>query len=262
VWTIDCFVSAYLTFPVSIRRREAGKALLTQVPRKSWLARWWNPAWLVKWSGSAYRINFDLHRAGGLWVWIMLLAIAWSSVGFNLGEQIYSPVMKAVFNMPNPFADLPKLKNPQPEPALGWKEAHNIGQRLMAEQAKVNHFTVQREEGLQYMAEQGVFLYIVRTDRDLMDEGGSTYLFFNDQSGKFAELNLPRGQNAGSTLNSWIFSFHMAMIWGLPFRIFVTLVGILIAILSITGVYIWIKKRKARQFSLDKHARLEAELNA
>jgi uncharacterized iron-regulated membrane protein len=109
---------------------------------------------------------------------------------------------------------------------------------------------------------QQLFLYIVRTDRDLMDEGGSTYLYFNDKSGKFAELNLPRGQNAGSTLNSWIFSLHMAMKWSLPFRIFVTLVGILTAILSITGVYIWIKKRKARQFSLDKRARLEAELNA
>ena len=260
VWTIDCFVSAYLTFPVSLRRHETGKASLTQAPRRTWWLRW-KPAWLVKWGGSAYRINFDLHRAGGLWVWIMLLAIAWSSVGFNLNQQIYTPVMKAIFNMPDSFGELPKLRKPQPEPALSWKEAHTIAQRLITEQAKFNGFAVQREEGLQYLAEQGVFLYSVRSDRDLMDEGASTYLFFDGATGKLVGLSLPRGQNAGSTLNSWIFALHMAKVWGLPFRIFITVVGILIAMLSITGVYIWLKKRNARRFSQEKSVRLEAEMS-
>ena len=260
VWTIDCFVSAYLTFPMSMRSSETNKAT-PQVSRKSWLARWWNPAWLVKWKGSAYRINFDLHRAGGLWVWILLLAIAWSSVGFNLGEQIYTPVMKTVFNMPDPFGDIPKLAKPQLDPALSWNEAHTIAKRLMDEQARINGFTVLREDSLQYLTEQGVFIYVVRTDRDLMDESASTYLFFDGNSGKFAGLNLPTGQNIGSSLHSWIFALHMAQIWGFPFRIFVSLVGMLIAMLSITGVYIWLKKRKARQFSQDKRARLEAEVS-
>jgi len=259
VWTIDCFVSAYLTFPMSVRRREPGGAASPKVARKSWWSRW-KPAWLVKWNGSAYRVNFDLHRAGGLWVWIMLLAIAWSSVGFNLGEQIYTPVMKAVFNMPDLLGDLPQLEKPQAEPALSWREAHGIAQRLMAEQAKTNGFAVLHEDSLSYQAEKNVFFYYVRSDRDLMDEGASTYLLLDGNSGKFAGLSLPTGQNAGSTLNSWIFALHMAQIWGLPFKIFVTLVGNLVAMLSITGVYIWLKKRKARRITQDKRARLELEV--
>jgi uncharacterized iron-regulated membrane protein len=259
VWTIDCFVSGYLTFPVGIRRRKEGEAASSSISRKSWWARW-KPAWLVKWSGSAYRINFDLHRAGGLWVWIILLAIAWSSVGFNLGEEVYNPVMKAVFNMPDQYGNSrQKLEKPQPEPALSWKDAHAIAQRLMAEQAKLNGVTVLREDGLSYQADTGVFMYMVRSDRDLMDEGASTTLLF-DGGGKFISLSVPTGQNAGSTINSWIFALHMAQIWGLPFRIFVTCVGILIAMLSVTGVYIWLKKRNARRLSKEKHARqLEEE---
>jgi uncharacterized iron-regulated membrane protein len=258
VWTIDCFVSAYLTFPMSVRRREVNKSTSTQAPRKSWWSRW-KPAWLVKWGGSAYRINFDLHRAGGLWVWIMLLALAWSSVGFNLGEQIYQPVMKAAFNMPDPFEKLPVLKEPQPKPVLGWSEAYSIAQRLMGEQAKIYDFHVQYEDSFSYMADRGAYYYAVRSDHDLMDIGASTFLLFDGNTGKFAELSLPTGQNAGSTINSWIFALHMAMIWGLPFKIFVTVVGMLIAMLSITGVYIWLKKRNARKFSQEKRARLEAE---
>ncbi|WP_198162224.1 PepSY domain-containing protein, partial [Methylosinus sp. R-45379] len=71
VWTIDCFVAFALTLP-----RARGRS------RKSFFPRW-KPAWLVKWSGSLYRVNFDFHRAGGLWLWAMLLIYAWSSVMMN-----------------------------------------------------------------------------------------------------------------------------------------------------------------------------------
>jgi hypothetical protein len=192
----------------------------------------------------------------------MLLAIAWSSVGFNLGDQVYTPVMKAIFNMHDPIGDLPKIKKPQLESALSWKEAYKIGKQLMTEQAKINGFIVRREESLQYLSDKGVFFYSVRSNRDLMDKYASTYLLFDGASGKFKGLSIPRGQNAGTTLGSWIFALHMAQIWGLPFRIFVTLIGILIATLSVTGIYIWLKKRNARQFSQDKRLRLEVELNA
>jgi hypothetical protein len=48
IWTLDCFVGLYLTFP---RGRPFWKK--------------WTPAWKVKTSGGPYRVNFDLHRAGG-----------------------------------------------------------------------------------------------------------------------------------------------------------------------------------------------------
>ena len=259
VWTIDCFVSGYLTFPVSVRRSEKSKSTSTKLKHRSWWSRWWNPAWQVKWKGSAYRINFDLHRAGGLWVWLMLLVLAWSSVGFNLSEEVYTPVMKAVFNMPDPFGDLPKLNQPQIEPKLAWREAHTIGQRLMTEQASLNHFNIQREESLMYDQEKGVFIYNVRSDRDLMDDYGGTMVLFEGNTGKFDGLSLPTGQNLGGTIHTWIFTLHEAMIWGLPFKIFVSSMGILIAMLSITGVYIWLKKRNARKTSQEKRALIEQE---
>jgi len=257
LWTLDCFVSAYLTFLLCVRRYHDGEV----IPPKSWWSRW-KPSWLVKWHGSVFRINFDLHRAGGLWVWLMLLVLAWSSVGFNLNEQVYMPVMKAAFNMPDPFGDMPTLKTPQQEPALTWSEAHRVGRQLMSEQAKINGFSVLGEEALQYNAEKGVFFYIVRSDRDLIGAGGGTWLLLDGTTGKFAGINIPTGQNAGTSLNSWIFALHMVMIWGMPFKIFVCVVGILIAMVSITGVYIWLKKRRARRLSQERRIRLIEETHA
>ena len=253
VWTLDCFIGAYLTFPIRGRRPSRPEERVTGTSRRSWWSRW-RPAWLVKWCASTYRVNFDLHRASGLWLWLMLLVLAWTGVGFNLNEQVYVPVMRSVIGMRDAYSDLPALKAPRTEPVLSWREAHRIGERLMAEQARTHGFRVQREGALQYIPEKGVFLYSVRSDRDLGVDDAVTYVLIDGSSGAFKGLSMPTGQSAGATVNSWLFALHMAQVWGMPFRIFVVLMGLAIAMLSITGVYIWLKKRHARRWSTSKRS--------
>ena len=79
LWTIDCFVGFYLTLPM--RRApdptvnvpwpassRAGGGSAGSQPGRS------RPA------GSAYRINFDIHRASGLWTWGLLFILAFTGV--------------------------------------------------------------------------------------------------------------------------------------------------------------------------------------
>ena len=245
VWTIDCFVSVYLTFPLRI---SASRIDVHNSNSQGFWSRW-KKSWQIKWSGSAFRINFDLHRAGGLWVWLMLLILAWSSVGFNLNEQVYAPVMKTLFNMTDPMAIVPKLDTPIPEPTLSWQDAQRIGREVIAQQATFNGFSVLKEDTVQYSSDYGAFFYIVHTDRDLNAEIASTWLVLDGSNGKYLGINLPTGQNFGNTLNGWLFALHMALIWGLPYKIFLAFVGLVIVMLSITGIYIWLKKRQSRQFS-------------
>lgn len=246
LWTLDCFLGVYLTFPVRVRRREDGEGLVSS-PRHSWWIRW-KPAWLVQWPvRSTYRVNIDLHRAGGLWPWVLLLVLAWSSVGFNLYPQVYLPVMQAVFGMTDSTAALPTLSMPKSEPELSWLDAYRLAQQHMAEQAQAYRFTVLGEETLFYDPAPGVFSYVVKSDRDLSDESGGTVLILNADNGAMIDLNLPSGQNLGLTLHSWLFALHMATVWGMPYKLLLAITGLVIAVLCVTGVYIWWKKRIARQ---------------
>ncbi|NOT21739.1 MAG: PepSY domain-containing protein [Nitrospiraceae bacterium] len=260
IWTVDCFIGFYLTLPALPRRQTGGMAPHLGA-HHSWWVRW-KPAWLVKWQGSPYRLNFDLHRASGLWTWVMLFVLAWSSVAFNLGPQVYAPVMKVLFDMQDPYGDRPVVQSPQPDPALAWREAHEVGIRFMAEQAQLRGFTMLREEALSYDRGKDLFIYSVHSDRDMSDEFGGTAVFFDATTGTFVGLNMPSGQDAGTTITNWILILHMAAIWGVPFKIFVCVMGVVVAMLSITGVYLWLKKRRSRVVAQARRARPAAVSHA
>lgn len=235
VWTVDCFVGFFLTLP---------RLLAPNAPRSSWWKRWL-PSWQFVIRGTPFRINFNLHRASGLWIWPMLVVFAWSAVAFNLGSEVYIPVMKTCFGWKDdPLTALAKLPQPKPDPTLGWREARQIGRRLMAAQARTHGLTIQREDVLSYDPERGVFYYGVVSNRDLHDRYGGTTVALDATTGSFLGLNLPTGENGAQTFTAWICALHAARPWGRPYQAFVCFMGLVVSMLSITGVYLWWKKRR------------------
>jgi uncharacterized iron-regulated membrane protein len=233
LWTVDCFVSAVLTFP----RRAAGGP--------GWFSRW-RPAWGVRWTGGSYKLNFDLHRAGGLWLWAMLFVLAWSSVAFNL-QEVYNPVMRTLFtHQPTVDSLVPKQRAAIPQPALRWHDAQKIGRAHMAALAQERGFEVVRESGLSYDPQRALYRYRVQSDRDVATRWGSTSVYFDATSGALRASFVPTGEAAGDTVTTWLLALHMAAVWGLPFKIFVCVMGLVVVLLSGTGIYIWWKKRGAR----------------
>jgi uncharacterized iron-regulated membrane protein len=232
LWMLDCFVGAWLTLPA---RRKSGRP---------WLARWW-PAWHLRWTGGPYRFGFDLHRAGGLWTWAMLFVLAWSSVAFNLPE-LHRPALRAFFTHQPDEGELPTLASPRPQPRLGWQEAREVGRRLTAEQGARLGFTVLGETALSYDPARGSFRYTVRSSLDLAERRGETRVVFDGDTGVLLLWWLPTGQATGDTLQTWISALHTAALWGVPMQVFVCAMGGVVVMLSVTGIIIWARKRKAR----------------
>jgi uncharacterized iron-regulated membrane protein len=241
LWTIDCFVSFYLTFPMRLVRSAA--------TRKSWLSRW-KPAWLIKWSGGAYRVNFDIHRAFGLWTWAMLFVFAWSSVAFNLNE-VYAPVTNALFGappepMPEPLPRTTALENPR----LAWFEARERGRELLEDEARTSRASVKRETILVIDRNSG--RYTMCADMSKGTDEQPSCVEFDADTGERAQHAAPAMTEAkrplSETITWWVTSLHMARVFGLPMRIFVCAMGFVIVALSATGVYIWLRKRAARKF--------------
>lgn len=243
LWTIDCFVGAYLTLPASSQKQSISNGAMRC---RNFGKRWW-PAWKIRWKASTYKLNFDFHRAGGLWFWGVLFVLAWSSVAFNL-KEVYHPVMQAVFTLqPDQDEVIPKLPVVQTEPGISWPAALEIARGHMENLAQAKGFSIHRENSLSYNPYTAMFRYQVLSDRDLGDDHAGTNLFFDANSGQLAGSFLPTGEASGDTVTSWLIALHVVAIWGMPFKLFMTLTGGVIAILSITGLYIWWRKRKARQ---------------
>ena len=237
VWTFDNFIGAYLTFP-------KGKGRLGFWSR-------WKKAWQIKRGAGIYRLNFDMHRAGGLWVWAMLLIFAWSSVYMNLWDTVYTWTTRSVLDFRPPWV----LEVPAPEPLeqspLGWRDAQVIASQLMEAQAKEHHFRIDRPITFSFNAESASYTYEVQSSLDINDRPRryGAQVNFDARTGQLNHVLLPRNQYAGNTVSNWLYALHMGNVFGLPYRIFVCILGLIITMLSITGVYIWWKKRQARRIS-------------
>lgn len=241
LWTLDCFVGAYLTLPPQRQRRKGRRQ------GRAWLARWAS-SWLLN-TTKTFSLVFTWHRASGLWIWGMLLVFAWSSVGLNLRE-VYHPVMAAAFGADErPYDHLPKLPAPRDEPALNWGEALTAARGLAADEGERRGFDVLGEYGMDYYADRGLYRYWFRSSLDVSDTYPRTKLWLDGDTGELAAFVAPTGENAGDTLNTWLVSLHFGAVAGagLPYRLFVALVGLAVAILSVTGVWIWWRKRGKRR---------------
>jgi uncharacterized iron-regulated membrane protein len=234
VWTIDCFVAFYLTLP------------------QSTAGFWgkWRPAWTVKRNARFFRLNFDLHRASGLWLWALLLVFAWSSVMMDMRRPVYEWVMSSLFDFKSRIDDFDLLPKREPhKPGLGWRAAEEAGRRLLGEQGAKRGFAVLQPLNLTYFHDTNVYFYEARGSRDVVDParyGGGASVIYDGDTGELIALAESSGQRLGNLVENWLYALHMGQVFGLPYRILVCILGLAVALLSFTGVYIWWKKRSAR----------------
>lgn len=230
-WTLDCLVGAYLTFPARAKHPRAPSG---------WLARW-KPSWLLRWRAGGFRLLYDLHRAGGLWPWALLAILAWSSVSFNL-PQVYRPIMAlAGTQAPDPP---PASRDPAAAPRIGWEEAYAHARTAMAQLTARDGIVVLDERLLFYDPATHVYEYRVRSNHD-PGRTGNTSLRLDGDTGRVSGFSVPTGRAAGDTITTWIGDIHVADVFGWPMKVALSLTGLAIAMLSITGVLLWARKRRA-----------------
>jgi uncharacterized iron-regulated membrane protein len=238
LWTLDCFVGAYLTLPP----RRAGRSQRS-VPR--WLRRW-KLAWLVR-GTRLFSVVFTWHRASGLWLWAMLLVFAWSGVALNL-PKVYRPITAALLGMaPSAEDTLPVLKPSRSAPRLDYHAARVRGADLLDHAARAQSFHVLEPYILGYDAEHGAYFYGVRSSLDV-SRYPNTGVWLDGNSGAQLALERPTGHALGNTATAWLYALHFGAVraWGLPYRVCVSVMGLAVFALSFSGVWIWWRKRARR----------------
>lgn len=219
IWAFDCFVGAYLTLP-------------RQAPR--WQK--WRGAWLVRSSAGGYRLNFDLHRAGGLWAWGLLLVLAVSAVAFNLRKEVFEPVVSLFSPLTPTMYDRPSAAQPV-EARITFDEAAQSA-RAEAELRGWNS----RVERIYYSDAQGMFG--VRLGEKDAAGFGNPWLYVDGVDGHFIGADVPGSGTAGDLFVHIQYPLHSGQVAGIAGRIVICAAGLATAVLSITGVVIWLRKRR------------------
>jgi len=245
IWTIDSFVGLYLTFPIKQAHTIFGAI---------WFRRW-RPAWSIRMPTNRHKFNFDLHRAMSLWMWVFLLLFAWSSVLMGLG-QVYTPIMSLAFDMRSRMVEVSPLAQPIEEPSIGRREALMLARRAADGELGRRGGKIGRERSLEYDPATGMYSYRFSSSGDIQE--GSSRLWLKGTDGRIFAIYLPAEDASGVQATEWLFGYHMATIFGWPMRVFVCAMGLIVTILSVTGIVIWTKKRAARVAKRRKLKRMSA----
>ncbi len=230
LWTIDCFAGVYLTFPIT---------------RSRFWSRW-KPAWQIK-SGARWpRVNLDIHRAFSLWLWLVLLLFAWSSVALVDSLSVYSAVTARLFG-PGPEVEALTPSAVTAPPRLDWHQALEHGKALAAAAGARDGFVVGEPNGLWYTDDR-VYTLRVDTSRRFPANRDLLVAFHGDTGVPVRPWGMPDG-NANSIVTDWLVGFHMITD---PFqydvyRVLIVLFGLALAAISISGVVAWYAKRRGRR---------------
>jgi uncharacterized iron-regulated membrane protein len=232
LWVIDCLIAPFLTFPGG--RPFWGK---------------WKQAWAFKRRPAPYRFALDLHRAGSLWLWALLLPVAVSSVAMNLPEQVFRPMVNLVSPVePHVWYERGDLT---PE-ALGTPKLTTAEIIPIAQQAAQTLGVTEPATAVFFSPERNYFSV------GFGDEHGSplgaAWLYFEGTTGTLIRQTLPGQGTAGEIFIQLQEPIHGGRIGGLAGRIIIALLGLFVCAASLTGVLIWWKKLQARRATKKRRA--------
>jgi uncharacterized iron-regulated membrane protein len=265
VWLLDSFVAMYLTFP--LRRTATARPCDVQDlsgndrpasdkrNAPGWWARW-KPAWRVRWRAGAYKLNFDLHRAAGLWIWGIILVIAFTSFSLNLYREVFYPAMSLVSQVtPGPFETRPIAPFNEPvEPRIGYAQILRQAHEQRAQQG-----WDRPPAGIFYARDMGFYSVAFFHPGEDHGSGGMAIanMYFDGTTGEPIGDYQPWKGSAADIFVQLQFPLHSGRILGITGRIMMSVMGLLVALLSVTGIVIWARKRRSRL-----HAGARAEVSA
>ncbi|HTT99744.1 MAG TPA: PepSY-associated TM helix domain-containing protein, partial [Rhizomicrobium sp.] len=223
VWALDCFVGFTLS-----------------LPRGGPFLRKWAPAWLIKTDASVHRLNVDMHRAAGLWLWIVLFVVAMSGVALNLPDQVFRPIVNVFSPLkPTTLEAAASRFQAHPKPAiLSFNDA-------IARAAGAAHRPFKVTGVLHYPEYAAYGVGFAAPNENGRDGMGSSWLYIDDQNGKVVARDMIGEGSAGDVFMQAQYPLHSGRIIGLTGRIIVSITGLVVAMLSVTGILIWLKKRRA-----------------
>jgi uncharacterized iron-regulated membrane protein len=208
----------------------------------------WRQSFTVKWSARGLRLNRDLHGAVGIWGLAVFLVVSFSGV-YLAFPQSTGAVIRAAF----PARDLRGAVQVQP-----MEGGRPIAVAVAVERAlaAIPDGEVQLV-GFPARPDQPFRINLARSGQEA---GTPTATVFVDPwTGAVAEIRDPRDYSVGEIIMAWQHALHAGHGLGPVYKILVFLSGLLPLLFGVTGVSMWLLRRRRRRANQERLQRAAAE---
>ncbi|MDF5946521.1 TonB-dependent receptor [Pseudomonas aeruginosa] len=224
-WFLDCFVGAWLD-------PAARPAVLEQVDDSLE-------------DQARQRLPLQLRPASRRrpWLWLLLAPVALSSVASNLPSQVFKPLV-SLFSPIEPE----RLRGARAAAQGATGETRlDYDRTFQLASVEAARLGIAEPIGELYYSFEYNFFGAGFGDHD--DPMGKSWLFFHGSDGRLLGQEVAGQGSWGERFYRLQYPIHGGRIAGLPGRIAIAALGLAIAGLSLTGVYIWWRKRRARHWN-------------
>ena len=215
VWLLSSLVGLALAWPPLWRRWRSWRPVLSARP------------------GNTYQLNYDLHRAGGVWLLPVAVILAFTAVTMNLPELV-----RPVVSWFSPLSRRPAGTPIQPEDAVVTFGQSDAAVRQRFPEAKINN--IFRDFG---NGRDSVYFHL---PEDANPEGDD-FALVDLRTGKITGIDRPARSSAGDRFMAWIFPLHSGLAFGWPSRLLIALSGIVILGTNGASLYTWISRWRKRR---------------
>lgn len=223
-----------------------GILLMVSVVSGVWL--WW-PLWMNSWRAAfvvrrGRRFLYDLHKVVGLTSSALLIVVSFTGVYMTFPEWIKPAVL--LFSEETKHIEGLTSAPGEVERLITAEDAIAIAQRLFPS-AKFDHFHPPQTQ-------DGVYEIGLRQPGEVQTSFGATQVYVDCFTGSVLAIRDPKTLTAADHFFAWQFPLHNGEAFGLPGRLAVFASGFTPALLYVTGVLLWWRRRSSKRVSSDKNA--------
>lgn len=214
LWLVDHAISAGLSFPRG----------------KSWVS-----SFRIREGASGHKLNFDLHRAAGLWIFPITLTLAFTGLYFNWNNEV-----RGAINALSPITKrYPETAELLPTPLYDPPKGFSVVASIAQEHAKA------QVDAIIYNAQKGLYVVYVFDPADIYTAGQRAIVIDATSAAVKEDYHTTKG-SIGDAVVAWQFPLHSGKAFGWPGRIAIFVAGIGLCGLIITGLLIWRRKSSSR----------------
>jgi uncharacterized iron-regulated membrane protein len=198
--------------------------------------RGWRDSLLPLRGAGRWRRNFDLHRLLGLYS-----AAALATAALTGTVLVFNDLARAALSLVSPVTPDPVIA---PSAALDAARRGSIGPQAAVDIAR--HTVPGARLDLVWMPSDSLPVYRVSLLGGERGARDPSSVWVRACDGEVLAVRRHAEATAGDRALAWTLPLHNGRAAGMPGRALVCLVGLLIPVISLSGIYLWWRKRKTR----------------